>query len=100
MAHWFMIQLAPMERPIQVILDDRDHRELSEWARKRGWTKSQAVRVAIRALTRSADADPLLAASGMVDGLPRDLSVRFDRYLNDTYVVPKAPRPRRRRIRR
>jgi hypothetical protein len=34
--------------------------------------------------------DPLLDASGMIDGLPPNLSAQLDRYLNETYVI-KAP---------
>lgn len=89
-----------MDRPFQVVLEDRDYRELSAWARERGWTRSQAVRVAIRALTRSRETDPLLGASGMIEGLPRDLAARFDHHLEQTYVVPKIPRTRRRTVRR
>jgi hypothetical protein len=88
-----------MDKPLQVILEDRDYRELSDWAKERGWTKSQAVRVAIRALTRTRESKSLLAASGFIDGLPRDLSARFDRYLKDTYVVAKDRR-RARTVRR
>ena len=76
-----------MARPLQVYLDDRDLEQLGTWARERGWTKSQAVRVAIRALTRRPVEDPLLELSGDLDGLPEDLSVNFDRYLNETYVA-------------
>ena len=76
-----------MTRPLQVYLDDRDMGRLEEWARERGWTKSQAVRVAIRALTRPRESDPLLAASGIIDGLPEDLSEQFERHLEDTYVA-------------
>lgn len=78
-----------MDRPLQVILEDRDYRELSAWAKQRGWTKSQAVRVAIRALTQPRESRGLLAASGFIDGLPGDLSAHFDRYLEETFVVPK-----------
>jgi len=78
-----------MARPLQVYLDETDRARLEEWARKHGWTKSQAVRLAIRALTRPRDAEPLLAAGGMIDALPEDLSERFDRYLEGTYVAEK-----------
>jgi hypothetical protein len=56
--------------------------------------------------TRGREADPLFAASGMIDGLPRDGSERFDEYLQQTYVAEKPAsygrRPRRapRRVRR
>jgi hypothetical protein len=80
-----------------VYLDEQDLAALETWSRARGWNKSQAVRAAVRALTRSHLGDPLLAASGTIDGLPRDLSARFDHYLQETYVA-KAPsrRPARR----
>jgi hypothetical protein len=90
-----------MTRPLQIYLDDRDLDRLDAWARKRGWTKSQAVRAAIRALTRPPAKDPLLELSGDIDGLPADLSASFDRYLGETYVaespVPYAARRRRAR---
>jgi hypothetical protein len=82
-----------MSRPLQVYLDDDDLDRLDEWARKRGWTKSQTIRAAVRALIR-ADvdrADPLLAASGMIDGLPPDLSATFDAHLSATFVAERAP---------
>ncbi len=81
-----------MDKPLQVVLEDRDYRDLSAWAKERGWTKSQAVRVAIRALTRTREPRSLLAASGFIDGLPRDLSARFEQYLKETYVVAKNRR--------
>lgn len=81
-----------MTRPLQVYLDERDLARLEAWARERGWTKSQAIRVAVRAITRKPAADPLLELSGDVDGLPPDLSANLDRYLNETYVAqPRAP---------
>jgi len=90
-----------MTRPLQVYLDERDLEQLEAWARGRGWTKSQAVRVAVRALTRRPADDPLLELSGDIDGLPADLSENFDRRLNETFVAePQAPyRARRRRSR-
>lgn len=90
-----------MGRPFQVYLDDEDFKRLEAWTRQRGWTKSQAVRAAIRALTRPRAEDPLLELSGDLDDLPEDASVNFDRYLNETYVAErKAPyRARRRRTR-
>ena len=80
-----------VRRPIQVYLDDTDLARLDSWARGRGWTKSRAIRLAIRTLTRQAGGDPLLELSGMFEGLPPDLSESFDRYLNDTYVAEHAP---------
>jgi len=90
-----------MTRPLQVYLDERDLEQLEAWARGRGWTKSQAIRVAVRALTRRPAEDPLLELSGDIDGLPSDLSEHFDRHLNETFVAePRAPyRARRRRSR-
>jgi hypothetical protein len=83
-----------MTRPLQVYLAEEDLAALETWSRARGWNKSQAIRAAVRALTRSPATDPLLAASGIIDGLPRDLSARFDHYLEESFVA-KAPRPRR-----
>jgi metal-responsive CopG/Arc/MetJ family transcriptional regulator len=90
-----------MTRPFQVYLDDQDLQRLDAWARERGWTKSQAVRVAIRALIRRPAEDPVLELSGTLDGLPEDLSANFDRYLNETYIAerPASYRARRRRSR-
>jgi Ribbon-helix-helix protein, copG family len=90
-----------MSRPLQVYLDEAELERLEAWARNRGWTKSQAIRAAVRALTRPSGEDALLAASGMIDGLPPDCSQQFDRYLTETFVAEKpAPyRARRRRAR-
>ena len=76
-----------MTRPLQVYLDDKDLERLETWARERGWTKSQAVRAAIRALTGQPTDDPLLGLSGDIDGLPADLSASFQRYLDETFVA-------------
>jgi hypothetical protein len=86
-------------KPLQVYLDEREQSALERWARSRGWTKSQAIRAAIRALTRPASTDPLLDASGMIDDLPADLSSRFDQYLEETFVAktPARQKPRTRR---
>ncbi len=90
-----------MTRPLQVYLDDADLDRLEAWARQRGWTKSQVVRAAIRALTRAPATDPVLELSGDIDGLPADLSANFDRYLNETFVAEKKSvyRARRRQSR-
>jgi len=81
-----------MTKPIQVYLDEDDLERLEAFARGRGWTKSQAIRVAIRALTRPPADDPLLELAGDIDGLPVNLSEYFDRYLNETFVAaPPAP---------
>jgi len=83
--------------PLQVYLDDADLERLEKWANARGWTKTQAVRIAVRALTHAADQEPILSASGMIDALPEDLSEKFDRYLQETYVAEKRTRYRRTR---
>ena len=83
-----------MARPLQVYLDEADLDRLDAWARERGWTKSQAIRVAVRALTRRPVDDPLLELSGDIDGLPPDLSVNFHRYLDETFVA-ESPAPYR-----
>ena len=89
-----------MSRPLQVYLDERDLEQLDAWARERGWTKSQAIRAAVRALTRRPVKDPVLELSGDIDNLPTDLSANFKRYLSETYVAePRAPYRARRRSR-
>jgi hypothetical protein len=75
-----------MRRALQVYLEERDLEQLDAWARKRGWTKSQAIRAAVRALTRRPAEDPLLDLSGDIDGLPADLSQSFDRYLDRSFM--------------
>ncbi len=81
-----------MIKPLQVYLDDEDMSRLEEWAGKRGWTKSEAVRAALRALTRPREEDPLLSASGMIESLPEDLSAQADRYLEEAFVAKKRAR--------
>ncbi len=89
-----------MSRPLQVFLEETELERLEAWSRERGWTKSQAVRAAIRAVTRSAAEDPLLAASGMIYGLPADASERVDHYLEESFFAKKGPgRQKRRRAR-
>ncbi|MFN8643611.1 MAG: CopG family transcriptional regulator [Candidatus Binatia bacterium] len=94
-------------KPLQVYLDEAELARLDAWAQRRGWTKSQAVRAAVRALTRPAESDPVLAISGMIqDGLPEDSAAHFDRHLQATFVADapasyakrrRAPRTRARR---
>ena len=84
--------------PFQVYLDDGDRDRLEAWSRRRGWTKSDAIRAAIRALvnaTELPDADPLLGASGMIRGLAPDVSAAFDRYLAETFIAQKPTTTRR-----
>jgi len=88
-----------MTKPLQVYLDENDLERLDAWARERGWTKSQAIRAAVRALTRRPTEDPLLELSGDIDGLPADLSTNFQRYLDETFVA-ESPAPYRTRRRR
>ena len=83
-----------MARPLQVYLDDAEMSRLEEWARARGWTKSQAIRAAVRALTRPPAEDPILDLIGIFDGLPADLSANFDHYVNETFVA-ESPAPYR-----
>jgi hypothetical protein len=86
-------------RPVQVFLEEEELEQLERWARGRGWTKFDALRAAIRAMTRPREEDSLLAASGMIEGLPPDLSEQVDRYLEESFVAEKKPPgyPRRRR---
>jgi hypothetical protein len=78
-----------MARPLQVYLDAAEFSRLERWAKERHWTLSQAVRAAVRALTRARDEDPLLEASGMIDGLPADGAERFDAHLDATFVAER-----------
>jgi hypothetical protein len=86
-----------MNKPLQVYLENEDLERLDAFARARGWTKSQAVRAAVRALTRERPGDPLLELSGDIDGLPPDLSSEFDRHLNETFVAEPSSTYRARR---
>ncbi|HUF72602.1 MAG TPA: CopG family transcriptional regulator [Gammaproteobacteria bacterium] len=93
-----------MSTPLQVYLDDDDLERLEAFAQDRGWSKSQVVRAALRALTRQPADDPVLELSGDIDGLPATLSGELDRYLNETFVAePRPPyrtRSRRKAVRR
>lgn len=85
-----------MAKPLQVYLDDEDFDRLDAFAASRGWSKSQTVRVAIRALTKPEEEDPLLALSGIIDGLPSDLAENMDRYLDDPcFVGERVPQHHR-----
>ena len=87
-------------KPLQIYMDEHELDLLDAWAHERGCTKSHAVRVAIRALTRTRERDPLLKACGMIDGLPADLSDHIDEYLGETFVAEKAASKYSRRRRR
>jgi hypothetical protein len=89
-----------MARPLQVYVDENELKQLEAWSKKRGWTKSQAVRAALRALTRAEVDDPLLAASGMIQGLPADLSANVDRAIEETFVATPASQAKKSRPRR
>ena len=95
-----------MTRPLQVYMEEEELKRLEVWSRARGWTKSQAIRAAVRAMTGERKTDSLLRASGMIQGLPSDVSRSFDRYLEDTFVVTparsrvRAKKPTRPRLRR
>ncbi len=80
-----------MSKPLQIYLEDSEFERLDKYASERGWSKSRAVRIAIRALTRRPETDPLLSASGMIDDLPDDLSENLDRYLQETFIAEKPP---------
>jgi hypothetical protein len=83
-------------KPLQVYFPAPELARLDTWARKRGVTKSEAVRAAVRALTHSPADDPLLGMSGLVDLGPADLSDRVDHYLEETHVAEDRPAYRRR----
>jgi hypothetical protein len=75
-------------KPLQVYVDEADLGRLTAWSKKHRMTKSQAIRAAIRAMTRPPEDDALLALSGSVeDRLPPDCSARFDDYLKETFVA-------------
>jgi hypothetical protein len=90
-----------MRKPLQVYLEEQDLARLESWAAQRGWSKSHAIRAAVRALTRLPDEDPLLELSGDIQGLPADASTNLQRYLDETFVAEPAAayRQRRRRAR-
>ena len=89
-----------MAKPLQVYLDNADLERLEAFARERGWTKSHAIRTAVRALTRRPRTDPVLDLSGDIDALPPDLSRKFHRYLNETFVSATYRARRRSTVRR
>lgn len=90
-----------MRRAVRVYLEVEDLDRLDTYARERGWTRSRALRTAVRMLTgRPEDDDPLLDLSGDLDGLPANLSTCFDRELSKSFALaPAAGRRARRRPR-
>ena len=86
-----------MPTPLQVYVDEGELARLEAWSRERGWTKSQAIRAALRALLAGGQQDPLLGASGMIQGLPLDLSESFDQALTETFVVTSSKKQARNR---
>ena len=88
-----------MSKPLQVYLDERDLKGLDAWVKARGWTKSQAIRAAVRALVRPEE-DPILSLSGIAQGLPPDASANFNKYFAETFVAERsAPyKAKRRRV--
>jgi hypothetical protein len=89
-------------KPLQVYMSEGELARLDAWSRQHGMNKSQAVRAAVRAITRAADEDPLLGLSGSIQGLPHDASARIDEYLQETFVArpPQSQRPAKARVRR
>jgi hypothetical protein len=79
-----------MRKFLQVYPEAQDLARLETWAAQRGWSKSQAVRAAVRAFTRSPVEDPLLELSGDIQGLPEDASTNLRRYLGETNVAASA----------
>jgi hypothetical protein len=76
-----------MRKAIKVYLEQGDLDQLEAWTRARGWTRSRAVRLAVRRLTQTPAEDPILELSGMFEGLPADSSTHFRRHLDATYVT-------------
>jgi hypothetical protein len=71
---------------------------LESWSQRRGWTKSQTIRFAIRAITSDGG---IMGASGMIEGLPEDLSENLHAYLAEAHVAsPKRRGGRAKRLRR
>jgi hypothetical protein len=85
-------------KPLQVMVAEDELARLERWSHKRGWTKSQTIRFAIRAIT----GDPgIMSASGMIEGLPGDLSENLHAYLAEAHVTsPKRGSRRAKRLRR
>jgi len=84
-------------KPVQVYFPEPEAARLDAWARRRGVTKSDAVRAAVKLLTRSEDDDPVLGLAGLADLGAADLSERVDEYLAGTHVGEGGAKYRRRR---
>lgn len=78
-------------KPVQIYFDDADADQLEAWSRRNGMTKSDAVRLAVRALTAPRPTgDPILSLSGMLhDDLAADVAENFDRYLQETFIAER-----------
>jgi hypothetical protein len=89
-------------KPLQVYMNEDELARLDAWSRRHGMNKSQAVRAALRAITREPEEDSLLGLSGSIQGLPPDASARIDDYLQETFVArpPHLERPAKARVRR
>jgi hypothetical protein len=84
-------------KPLQVLVAEDELERLERWSKGRGWTKSQTIRFAIRALTNDKG---IMSASGLIEGLPEDLSRSIDAYLAEAHVAVPAPRRRGTRAKR
>jgi hypothetical protein len=87
--------------PLQVYLDDRDRKLLTDLADREGLSLAETLRSAIRrwALEKDAASDPLLELIGSVDepNLPSDLSTRHDAYAVETATEARDAAPKRKR---
>jgi hypothetical protein len=84
-------------KPLQVLVAKDELDRLERWSKGRGWTKSQTIRFAIRALTND---EGIMSASGLIEGLPEDLSRHLDAYLAEAHVASAPPRRRGARAKR
>jgi hypothetical protein len=91
-----VIEMTMKKRPIQIYLEDRQHRVLREIARHRGVSLARLLREgADRVIeeTLPPDADPLMELPALaVPGGPRDGAERHDAHL----IQAQSPRGRRR----
>jgi len=91
-----VIEMAIKKRPIQIYLEDRQHRVLREIARRRDVSLACLLREGADRVIEEAlppDADPLMELPELAaPGGPRDGAERHDAYL----VQAHSPRGRRR----